>query len=74
MLEFLYTWETSGVGKGQLFSQGFINFLHFFVVGGGRGGDKRSTWVQFSGGVATCTPVHAYLKNVLNIDKKQKQK
>ena len=36
--------------RSAVFS-GFINFLHFFVVGGK--GDKGSTWVKFSVAVAT---------------------
>ena len=73
-------WNFSTLGKPVVsakvncFLRASLTFCIFLWSGEGGGGDKRSTWVQFSGGVATCTPVHAYLKNVLNIDKKQKQK
>ena len=36
--------------RSAVFS-GFVNFLHFLVVGGR--GDKRHTWVKFSVAVAT---------------------
>ena len=73
-------WNFSTLGKPVVsakvscFLRASLTFCIFLWSGEGGGGNKRSTWVQFSGGVATCTPVHAYLKNVLNIDKKQKQK
>ena len=68
-------WNFSKLGKPVVLAK-VSCFLRASLTfsGEGGGGDERSTRVQFSGGVATCTPVHAYLKNVLNIDKKQKQK